>query len=247
MPLPGPGVISEGASEAAARRSPLRDIAGRIGERLDDLKGRIGERLRGVGEDVKGAWAESARPEFVGEPVLAGGPDFGGLGGFGGGGFGTGRAGRFLQNYMEARANRAGGGGGTLVGTLERGNINANIEGGVPDGYAGHHLIPVSTAEKFAVMERAAELGYDINRGSNGIALPRTVELAQESGLPLHSGRHTGAYFDYVRGQLDRLQSRYDAGSVTDATLLREVGRIENRIRRDLLSHKVKLQYDDPH
>ncbi len=133
------------------------------------------------------------------------------------------------------------------IGTLKRGNINANIEGGVPEGYAGHHLIPVSSAAKFTVMERAAELGYDINRGSNGIALPRTVELAQESGLPLHNGGHLGSYFDYVEGQLDALQNRYLSGAVTDSTLVSEIGKIENRVRADLLKHRVKLQTTDPH
>ncbi|RFA24172.1 hypothetical protein CAI21_22560, partial [Alkalilimnicola ehrlichii] len=149
----------------------------------------------------------------------------------------------------EAAPPLAGGGAGDVpnnIGTLQRGNINANIVGGVPQGYAGHHLVGVAEANRFPVMHRAAELGYDINRGSNGIALPTTVAESAATGLPLHTGRHVADYERYVNSQLNRLQRRYDAGRVSDSQLPSELGRIEDNIRNALLARQVRLQHADP-
>jgi hypothetical protein len=44
-------------------------------------------------------------------------------------------------------------------GRLQRGDINSNIAGGVPNGYQGHHLVSVAVANRFAVMQLAANLG----------------------------------------------------------------------------------------
>jgi hypothetical protein len=76
--------------------------------------------------------------------------------------------------------------GSTQAGTLQRGNLRANIVGGVPEGFAAHHIIAVAEARQFPVMHRAADLGYDINRATNGIALPRSLAEAQQAGLPAH-------------------------------------------------------------
>jgi hypothetical protein len=132
------------------------------------------------------------------------------------------------------------------LGTLERGDINANIVGGVPDGYAGHHLITVDDANNFPVMRRAAALGYDINRGTNGIALPTIPAEALRTGLPLHSGRHLAEYTDLVRNELGRLQTRYALGRIDDTRLISEITRVENRIRAQLTSNQVRLQSTDP-
>ena len=133
-----------------------------------------------------------------------------------------------------------------VKGTLKRGNIAANIAGGVPEGYAGHHLITIAEANRYPVMKRAAGIGYDINRGANGIALPRSVELAGETGKTLHSGRHVSEYTDIVESQLRRLQNRFDAGAITEKTLLEEVGKIEEKLRQAILNKEVRLQYNDP-
>ena len=134
-------------------------------------------------------------------------------------------------------------------GNLNRrgGAINRNIEGGVPAGYQGHHLIPVTLAQSSDVLRRAAQLGYDINRASNGIALPATVELAIETGLPLHSGSHLGEYTRFVRVLLSELEQDWLSGAVPEGTLLEQVGAIENEVRRALLAGEVRLQANDPH
>ncbi|MDC5241540.1 AHH domain-containing protein, partial [Acinetobacter baumannii] len=138
-------------------------------------------------------------------------------------------------------------GGNKPTGTLERGNININIEGGVPDGYAGHHLIGVAEAKNYTVMHEAANNhGYNINRGSNGIALPRTIDESRASGLPLHSGRHLAEYTEFTNSQLERLQNKYDEGSLSNKNFGNEIKKIEDRIRKALLNNEVRLQRNDP-
>lgn len=130
--------------------------------------------------------------------------------------------------------------------------LNNEIVGGVPNGYAGHHMISVKIADQYSVMHKASEMGYNINRGSNGIALPTTSELAIESGLPLHNGRHLsarhpGSADNFVHGQLAGLQSRYDLGQISDGDLLSEISKVEDGIRDALVSNQVRLQSADPH
>jgi hypothetical protein len=60
-------------------------------------------------------------------------------------------------------------------------------------------------------------------------------------GLSVHSGKHHQPYFDFVHRQLQKLETDYDAGKVTDENLLDKIGRIEDKIRRSLLSGKEKL------
>lgn len=110
--------------------------------------------------------------------------------------------------------------------------------------YQVHHLIAVSEAGKFGVMERAAELGYNVNRKNNLISLPTTIEEALRTKLPLHSGKHHNSYFGAVADQLQNLQKKYDAGKVSDSNLLNKIGEIENNIRERLLSGTLKL-YED--
>lgn len=133
------------------------------------------------------------------------------------------------------------------AGTLARGNINHNIVGGVHDGYAGHHLIGIVEANNSPVMARAADLGYNINRGTNGIALPTEIAESIATGLPLHNGRHLGEYTEYVEAQLSRLQNRHELGAVTDQSLLREVSKVEANVRQALLERRIRLQNADPH
>jgi len=134
----------------------------------------------------------------------------------------------------------------TLAGTLERGNIAKNIVGGVPSGHAGHHLITIAEANQYSVMKRAAELGYDINRGANGIALPRTVALAEETGNALHSGRHISEYTNFVSGHLQKLDYQYRMGHLADKDLIKAIAKVENAIREAVKTNKVRLQYVDP-
>jgi hypothetical protein len=100
-------------------------------------------------------------------------------------------------------------------------------------------------------MERAAQLGYNINRGSNGMALPSTLAEAQASGLPYHGGRHlsarhTGSADAFVKQQLDALDARVRAGTISDPEILSEISRIENATREGLRTNKLRLQSNDP-
>jgi hypothetical protein len=105
-------------------------------------------------------------------------------------------------------------------------------------------LIGIAEAKNFTVMERAAELGYDINRCSNGLNLPNTAEAAKKYNLPYHPkrGRHsTRNYTGPVNERLRQLQELYDNGVITDANLLDEIAAIEGSIAQDLLSGKLRL------
>ncbi|ELZ1661355.1 RHS domain-containing protein, partial [Cronobacter sakazakii] len=133
------------------------------------------------------------------------------------------------------------------TGTLARGDINSNIAGGVKPGYAGHHLIGVAEAKKYPVMHKAASLGYNINRGRNGIALPTSVEESLATGLPLHSGRHLKEATKFTNDELSILQSKYDMNIIKDKDLIDEVGKVEDKIREALLGRQFKLQNADPH
>ncbi|MCB9685981.1 MAG: AHH domain-containing protein [Alphaproteobacteria bacterium] len=140
-------------------------------------------------------------------------------------------------------------------GTLERDVglvLNEQIAGGVPSGYAGHHIISIHVARDYGVAVRAAELGYNINRSSNGIALPTTLEEAISSGLTLHSGRHLSARHEGSADQLlhslfGDLQARYDAGEVDDSELLDAMTTIEDTVRLAIEENAVRLQSADPH
>jgi len=101
-------------------------------------------------------------------------------------------------------------------------------------------------------MQRAAQLGYNINRGSNGMALPSTLAESQASGLPLHTGRHLSARHPgssdaFVQQRLSALDVRVRAGTIDDATLLAEIGRIEAATREALRANQIRLQANDPH
>ena len=122
----------------------------------------------------------------------------------------------------------------------------------VPSGYEGHHLIGITEAE-MPIVQRACKLGYDINRKSNGIALPSYgnttfpdlndgQDESEATGLPLHRGRHAAAnYTDCARKHLQKLQEDYLAGVVTDCNLCAKLGDIEDELRRALLAHEIWL------
>lgn len=139
-----------------------------------------------------------------------------------------------------------------VQGSLKRDvglKLNDQIESGVPEGYAGHHLIGIAIAGKYTVMHHAADdLGYNINRGRNAIALPTTVEESARKELPLHNGRHLhlGDADAVTKLELGRLQRRFQLGRVPQDALVEEIGRIEDRLRKGLLEHEFKLQVDDP-
>lgn len=152
---------------------------------------------------------------------------------------------------LAAPAIGAKGGGQTAVaeadGSLERksGQLNKNIAGGVPRGYHGHHLIAVHLASGSPVMQRAAELGYDIDRASNGMALPSTVSESQRTGLALHTGAHLKTYFAFIDDELTKIERKMSR--LSDRQLLVAVERLEDRLRAGLSAGgDLRLQNEDP-
>ena len=114
----------------------------------------------------------------------------------------------------------------------------SNIVGGVPDAYEGHHLISVAQAQKYDVMHYAAtNLKYNINRGSNGIALPgRTMSDADiiESKLPYHGGKHQPGYDALLNKRLTKLNDKFNAGLLDDSAITSGIASIENQMRSNL-------------
>jgi RHS repeat-associated protein len=150
-----------------------------------------------------------------------------------------------VQEVFQRTSNIAS----SAPGTLERNNYrlsqNMNVIGGVPNGYAAHHLIPIKSAQSSDMMKHAASIGYDINRARNGIALPSNPLIHWNSGLPLHQGGHLGEYFAEVDRRILQLEKVWKNGSISDQSLLKRIGKIEDGIRRDLISRTLKLQDGD--
>ena len=138
----------------------------------------------------------------------------------------------------------------SVLSRLERNDdLLARNLGGRVENHTPHHLIGVAEAKKFDVMTRAAELGFDINRGSNGINLPNDPSLAKQLNLPYHPmrGRHRiDTYTGPIDERLRNLQQRYDDGLVTDGTLLDELRKLEDSIRVDLLRGELRLNSQYP-
>jgi A nuclease family of the HNH/ENDO VII superfamily with conserved AHH len=130
-------------------------------------------------------------------------------------------------------------------GLMGNGQVLARNMGGVPSGYAAHHLIMTSLAKESPALNYLAKKGlYDVNRSPNGMALPMTESLAAESGLPLHNGGHGPRYTDAVRGYINDLNSAYKAGA-NDGSLLNQVARMERALQRRLLNGDLWLNKPD--
>ncbi|MEW8624451.1 MAG: AHH domain-containing protein [Candidatus Thiodiazotropha sp.] len=123
----------------------------------------------------------------------------------------------------------------------------------VPDGYAAHHAISGSVAQRSEALQYAAKnLGFDIDNSSNGIALPQTPEAIQnmlDNGppyLPVHTGRHTNEYFNYVKAKLDRLDAEWASGEMTEQELFDRIYEIQDEITDDLTNCRIYCQASDP-
>ena len=66
------------------------------------------------------------------------------------------------------------------------------------------------------------------------------------TGLPYHAGKHNKEYGYSLDSELYTLQARYDAGYITDETLISEVGRDEGTMHERFLNDEVRLQNNDP-
>lgn len=134
--------------------------------------------------------------------------------------------------------------GGTLETLARNDDLLAKNLGGRLKDHTPHHLIGVAEAQKFDVLTRAAELGYDINRGTNGINLPNKLDLAKELNLPYHPKRwrhRVKTYTGPIDDRLIEFQRRYDKGLINDSTLLDEIRKLEDSIHDDLIIGKLRL------
>jgi A nuclease family of the HNH/ENDO VII superfamily with conserved AHH len=121
----------------------------------------------------------------------------------------------------------------------------AKALGGVPEGYQAHHLVMSSIAKDSPALQHLAKQGlYDVNRAGNGLALPGSEFLALADDLPLHRGFHGSSYRVLVDSELKPLNNAFERG-VSDAALMRQVGRIEANIQQQLLSGNVYLNAAD--
>lgn len=135
-------------------------------------------------------------------------------------------------------------------GSLERDQglkLNKQIEGGVPEGYEGHHLIGIAEAKTSLAMQDAARHGYNINNGNNGIALPTEKAEAARTGLPVHNGRHVKEYTDRVSEHLNSLDGRYVRAAKAgkpwgEGRLVDNVHSMEDKIRQELAQGQLQLQ-----
>ena len=117
-------------------------------------------------------------------------------------------------------------------------------------------LIPVSRVQGSPIMIAAADLaGYNINRKSNLLMLPKNAKAAamkfdgkptNANKLPEHRGSHGGksgpSYQDYVKDELKYLDDRFKADKKenpwSQEKLLSELEAFENKIKNDLLTGK---------
>jgi hypothetical protein len=118
----------------------------------------------------------------------------------------------------------------------------------VPQGHAAHHLIGGEMAKRYPdLFEMAAKHGYDINGPSNGLALPTSRGLSEQTGLPLHSGRHLDEYTGAVRRELVDLETLVKSGKVSPAELPGRLDAISLKMEEQLLSRSIFLQKNDPY
>lgn len=123
--------------------------------------------------------------------------------------------------------------------------VLAENMGGIPDGYQAHHRILSSLARDSEALQHLARNGlYDVNRATNGLALPGDEFLALADNLPLQKGFHGPEYRRAVSDGLDRLEAAFQRGA-SDASLLRRVEMLENSLVDRLLKGELWLNNVD--
>lgn len=122
--------------------------------------------------------------------------------------------------------------------------LAANM-GGLEQGFQAHHLVMSSMAKDSFALQHLAEKGlYDVNRASNGLALPSSEFLSLADELPMHLGSHGKIYKEAVSAELSALDIAYRRGA-SDASLVRRIGIIENNLADRLLKGEVWLNERD--
>ncbi len=108
--------------------------------------------------------------------------------------------------------------------------------------YQAHHLVPYAIArDSEAIMFAVKNKLYDINRKENGIALPKSKELAVEVGLPQHSGSH-GNYSAEVKAMVNKLDADFALGRLSQTQLMARIADIESRARATVLLTSGRLK-----
>jgi hypothetical protein len=102
-----------------------------------------------------------------------------------------------------------------------------------------HHIVPAQLVKDDKLVKDAVALGYDVDRGSNGILLPETREGSIATKLPQHQGSHP-QYTKSLRSVLEKAREEYydEKYKKSPVALL---GDLEQRVRTLIHSEGSKV------
>jgi hypothetical protein len=107
--------------------------------------------------------------------------------------------------------------------------------------FQAHHLIPVAVARTSPAIQHLIDKGlYNINHKGNGMALPNNAKLAEELGMPYHSGSHD-KYSAVVSDKIREIDRDFRAGKLTDQQLLTRVINFQDHMRAHVSKLKGRL------
>jgi hypothetical protein len=137
------------------------------------------------------------------------------------------------------------GGVKNVVNTLEqvasRGSLRKALGLATGAPYQANHLIPVAVARDSPAIQHLMEQGlFDLNRKENGIALPNNAKLAEELGMPYHSGSHDN-YSGVVGDGLIKIDRDFSLGKLNNQQLITRVKALQDEMREYLSSLKGRL------
>lgn len=111
------------------------------------------------------------------------------------------------------------------------------------DGMANHHLIPEELMKHpdYAVMfKHLRGMGFDGDGASNGTFLPGSSQLAKDLNLPGHWTNHK-EYTGAIRDELNKLNTRFLSGRLSDTQLVLGIGNIQDVARKGLESGRYAV------
>jgi hypothetical protein len=118
---------------------------------------------------------------------------------------------------------------------------------GTPADYQAHHLIASTVAAEHRAANEAAKHGWDLNHPKNGMSIPKKPgKLKTSSGEEIwHHGKHTDAYFDAVRKELDLVWDNYEElGKPRNFNWIQKMNAASDQLRKGILSGKIRLYKD---
>jgi hypothetical protein len=142
--------------------------------------------------------------------------------------------------------NPAGSGNNTSCS----GTQLASKLGGCPANSQAHHLMPCAQ-RNIRALNRAAELGFNINGAINGWCLPTNASDPRVTGqekLPVHCNWDAchSQYNRCAESLLRTLDRDYETGVVNDCNLCDAVSRVIRALRTALANHTIWLNNNDP-